>query len=156
MKAKFVVSIMVVAIAVASTAVVLFLWSTNSTIIGGGGGDGPMLHDDTLSVELVAEGLDLPTSMHILDDGTVLVLEKNKGQVRVVLDGKLLEEPAVQVDVATGPEQGLLGIAIWNENKDATASVFLYMTEKTIRRTLEILYTSTSMTKMRRGLKTRQ
>ena len=131
MKAKFVVSIMVVAIAVASTAVVLFLWSTNSTIIGGGGGgDGPMLHDDTLSVELVAEGLDLPTSMHILDDGTVLVLEKNKGQVRVVLDGKLLEEPAVQVDVATGPEQGLLGIAIWNENKDATASVFLYMTEK--------------------------
>jgi aldose sugar dehydrogenase len=130
MKAKFVVSIIIVAIAVASTAVVLFLWSTNSTIIGGGRGGGPMLHDDTLSVELVAEGLDLPTSMRFLDDDTVLVLEKNKGQVRVVLDGKLLEEPAVQVDVATGPEQGLLGIAIWNEKKDTTSSVFLYMTEK--------------------------
>jgi glucose/arabinose dehydrogenase len=129
MRAKFVVSIMIVAIAVASTAVVLFLMSTNSTIIGGGGG-GPMLHDDTLSVELVAEGLDLPTSMHFLDDDTVLVLEKNKGQVRVVLDGKLLEEPAVQVEVATGPEQGLLGIAIWNEKKDTASSVFLYMTEK--------------------------
>jgi len=128
MKAKFVVSIMIVAIAVASTAVVLFLMSTNSTIIGGGGG--PMLHDDTLSVDLVVEGLDSPTSMHFLDDGTVLVLEKNKGQVRVVLDGKLLEEPAVQVDVATGPEQGLLGIAIWNEKNDTTSSVFLYMTEK--------------------------
>ncbi len=133
MRAKFVVSIMIVAIAVASTAVVMFLMSTNSTSIGGGGGGGgdPMLHDDTLSVELVAEGLDLPTSMHFLDDDTVLVLEKNKGQVRVVLDGKLLEEPAVQVDVATGPEQGLLGIAIWNEKKDdTTSSVFLYMTEK--------------------------
>jgi glucose/arabinose dehydrogenase len=134
MRAKFVVSIMIVAIAVASTAVVLSLMSTNSTIIGrggGGGGGGPILHDDTFSVELVAEGLDLPTSMHFLDDDTVLVLEKNKGQVRVVLNGKLLEEPAVQVDVATGPEQGLLGIAIWNENKDdTTSSVFLYMTEK--------------------------
>ena len=132
MRAKFVVSIMIVAIAVASTAVVLFLMSTNSTIIGrGGGGGGPMLHDDTLSVELVAEGLDLPTSMHFLDDGTVLVLEKNKGQVRVVLDGKLLEEPAAQVEVATGPEQGLLGIAIWNGKKNDTASsVFLYMTER--------------------------
>jgi glucose/arabinose dehydrogenase len=131
MKAKFVVSIMIVAIAVASTALVLFLMSTNSTSIGGGGGGGgPMLRDDTLSVELVAEGLDLPTSMHFLDDDTVLVLEKNKGQVRVVLDGKLLEEPAVQVDVATGPEQGLLGIAIWNEKKDTASSVFLYMTEK--------------------------
>jgi aldose sugar dehydrogenase len=134
MRAKFAVSILIVAIAVASTAVVLFLMSTNSTIIGGGGGGGggPILHDDTLSVELVAEGLDLPTSMHFLDDDTVLVLEKNKGQVRVVLDGKLLEEPAVQVDVATGPEQGLLGIAIWNGKKkdDTTSSVFLYMTEK--------------------------
>jgi glucose/arabinose dehydrogenase len=134
MRTKFAVSIMIVAIAVASTAVVLFLMSTNSTIIGRGGeggGSGPMLHDDTLSVELVAEGLDLPTSMHFLDDGTVLVLEKNKGQVRVVLNGKLLEEPAVEVDVATGPEQGLLGIAIWNEKKDdTTSSVFLYMTEK--------------------------
>jgi glucose/arabinose dehydrogenase len=46
------------------------------------------------------------------------------------LDGKLLEEPAVQVEVATGPEQGLLGIAIWNEKKDTASSVFLYMTEK--------------------------
>jgi glucose/arabinose dehydrogenase len=139
MKAKFVVSIMIVAIAVASTAVVLFLMSTNSTIIGGGG-DGPMLHDDTLSVEVVAEGLDLPTSMHFLDDDTVLVLEKNKGQVRVVLDGKLLEEPAVQVDVATGPEQGLLGIAIWNEKKDTTSSVFLYMTENYQKNTRNLVY----------------
>jgi hypothetical protein len=75
MRAKFVVSIMIVAIAVVSTAVVLFLMSTNSTIIGGGGGGagGPILHDDTLSIELVAEGLDLPTSMHFLDDDTVLV-----------------------------------------------------------------------------------
>jgi glucose/arabinose dehydrogenase len=93
-----------------------------------------MLHDDTLAVELVAEGLDSPTSMRFLDDSTLLVLEKNKGQVRVILDGKVLEEPAIQVGVASGPEQGLLGIAIWNGGNDTTTtttttSVFLYLTE---------------------------
>jgi glucose/arabinose dehydrogenase len=46
------------------------------------------------------------------------------------LDGKvLLEEPAIQVGVATGPEQGLLGIAIWNGGNDTTTSVFLYLTQ---------------------------
>lgn len=131
MRTKFVLSVIVVAsIAVASIAiVVLFLRSTNPTIIVWEPEDSPMLHDDTLAVELVAEGLDSPTSMRFLDDSTLLVLEKNKGQVRVVLDGKVLEEPAIQVGVATGPEQGLLGIAIWNGANDTTTSVFLYLTE---------------------------
>jgi glucose/arabinose dehydrogenase len=130
MRSKFVLSVIVVAsIAVASIAVVLFLRSTNPTIIVWEPEDGPMLHDDTLAVELVAEGLDSPTSMRFLDDSTLLVLEKNKGQVRIVLDGKVLEEPAIQVGVATGPEQGLLGIAIWNGANDTTTSVFLYLTE---------------------------
>jgi len=130
MRSKFVLSVIVVAsIAVASIAVVLFLRSTNPTIIVWKPEDSPMLHDDTLAVELVAEGLDSPTSMRFLDDSTLLVLEKNKGQVRVVLDGKVLEEPAIQVSVAIGPEQGLLGIAIWNGANDTTTSVFLYLTE---------------------------
>ena len=133
MRTKFVLSVIVVAsIAIASiTIVVLFLRSTNPTVIGWEPEDGPMLHDDTLAVELVAEGLDSPTSIRFLDDSTLLVLEKNKGQVRVVLDGKvLLEEPAIQVGVATGPEQGLLGIAIWNGGNDTTTtSVFLYLTQ---------------------------
>lgn len=140
MRTKFVVSVMVVAIAVASIAVVvLILRSTNPTTIIVWGG--PMLHDNTLDVELIAEGLDSPTSMRFLDDdgGTLLVLEKNSGQVRVVLDGKLLEEPAIQVEVATGPEQGLLGIAIWNE-KNYTTSVFLYLTENYQGNTRNLVY----------------
>ncbi|MDQ4013176.1 MAG: PQQ-dependent sugar dehydrogenase, partial [Thermoproteota archaeon] len=100
--------------------------STNPAIIVWGD---PALHDDTLAVELVAEGLDSPTSMQFLDDDTLLVLVKNEGRVRVVLDGRLLEEPAVQVRVATGPEQGLLGIAIWKGKNDAPSSVFLYQTQ---------------------------
>jgi glucose/arabinose dehydrogenase len=129
MRTKFVLSVMVASVAVASIGTVVFLRSTNPTIIVWGPEGGPMLHDDTLAVELVAEGLDSPTSMRFLDDSTLLVLEKNKGQVRAVLDGKLLEEPAIQVEVATGPEQGLLGIAVWNGGNDTTSSVFLYLTE---------------------------
>jgi aldose sugar dehydrogenase len=129
MRTKFVLSIIVAAaVAVASITVVLFLMSTNPTIIVWGPEGGPMLHDDMLAVQLVTEGLDSPTSMRFLDDGTIIVLEKNSGQVRVVLDGKLMEEPALQVNVATGSEQGLLGIAIWNGENDTT-SVFLYLTE---------------------------
>jgi glucose/arabinose dehydrogenase len=134
MRTKFVLSVIIVAcVVIASIAMVLlFMRSTNPAIIVWGG---PALHDDTLAVELVAEGLDLPTSMQFLDDDTLLVLEKNEGNVRVVLDGRLLEEPAVQVRVATGPEQGLLGIAIWkgdnnDDNTTTTSSVFLYLTEK--------------------------
>ena len=96
-----------------------------------------------LALELVAEGLGSPISMRFLDDGTILILEKNNGQVRVVLDGKLLEEPAIQVEVANGAEQGLLGIATWTE-KNYTTSVFLYLTEnyedKTRNRVYKYIY----------------
>lgn len=68
--------------------------------------------DPELAVELVAEGLEYPTSMRFLPDGNMLVLEKNSGEVRLVSEGRLVEEPVLRVDVATGVEQGLLGIAI--------------------------------------------
>jgi glucose/arabinose dehydrogenase len=99
----------------------------------------PVLRDDRLAIELVAEGLDFPTSMHFLDDNTILVLEKNRGRVRVILDGELLEEPAMQLQVANGSEQGLLGITIWNEANDNT-SVFLYLTESQGYQTENIVY----------------
>jgi aldose sugar dehydrogenase len=131
MRTKFVLSVIIVAcvVIVSIAMVLLFMRSTNPTINLWGG---PTLHDDTLAVELVAEGLDSPTSMQFLDDDTLLVLEKNEGRVRVVLDGRLLEEPAVQVRVATGPEQGMLGIATSNGDNNATtfSSVFLYLTER--------------------------
>jgi glucose/arabinose dehydrogenase len=110
-KNKFVLSIMIAA-AVAGIAVAVFMIFTSPTTVAWELKSEPMLHDDRLVVELVAEGLDSPTSMRFLGDSAILVLEKNKGQVRVVLDGKLLEEPVIQVEAATDAEQGLLGIAI--------------------------------------------
>jgi glucose/arabinose dehydrogenase len=87
----------------------------------------PLLHDPELAVELVADGLEFPTSMRFLGDGSILVLQKNDGQVRLVLDGRLLDEPVLQVDVAEEGERGLLGIAVWDGGNGT--SVFLYMTE---------------------------
>ncbi len=140
MKNKFVLSIIVAAVAASVTGIVvaLVLMSISPTTIVWEPKSGPVLHDGMLAVELVAEGLDLPTSMHFLDDDTILVLEKNKGQVRIVFDGKLLEEPAIEVEVATGAEQGLLGIAIWNEQNGP--SVFLYLTENHEDKTRNLIY----------------
>ena len=139
MRTKFLLSIVVFAAAtVAGIVLALFLMSINPTTIIWGPKSGPVLHDDMLALELVAEGLDLPTSMRFLDDGTILVLEKNNGQVRVVSDGKLLDEPAIDVEVATAVEQGLLGIAIWNGVNDT--SVFLYLTENYEDKTRNVIY----------------
>ena len=80
----------------------------------------PVLSDKSLRVELVAEGLSFPTSMRFLGDD-ILVLQK-EGQVRLVSQGKLYEVPLLQLDVASGAEQGLLGIAAWED------SVLLYFT----------------------------
>lgn len=139
MRTKFLLSIVVfAAVTVAGIVLALFLMSINPTTIIWGPKSGPVLHDDMLALELVVEGLDLPTSMRFLDDGTILVLEKNNGQVRVVSDGKLLDEPAIDVEVATAVEQGLLGIAIWNGENDT--SVFLYLTENYEDKTRNVIY----------------
>ena len=129
MKDKFAFYIRITAIAAAVGIVVtLFLMSTEpmSSVISPKGS--PVLHDETLAVDLVAEGLDSPTSMSFIDNGSILVLEKNSGRVRIVSDGKLLNEPVIEIEVAEGAEQGLLGIATWKEVNDT--SVFLFLTEK--------------------------
>jgi aldose sugar dehydrogenase len=139
MRTKFLLSIVVFAAAtVAGIALALFLMSIDPTTVVWAPKSGPVLHDDMLVLELVVEGLDLPTSMRFLDDGTILVLEKNNGQVRVVSDGKLLEEPAIDIEVATGAEQVLLGIAIWNVENDT--AVFLYLTENYEDKTRNVIY----------------
>jgi glucose/arabinose dehydrogenase len=128
-----------IAAAVAGIALAVFMIFTSPTTVAWELKSEPMLHDDRLVVELVAEGLDSPTSMRFLDDSAILVLEKNKGQVRVVLDDKLLEEPVIQLEAATDAEQGLLGIAIWNRKND-TNSVFLYLTENYDNKTRNLVY----------------
>ena len=84
----------------------------------------PTLKDPNLQVETIVEGLSWPTSMDIIDNNNILVLEKEKGTVRLVSNGILQETPVLEVDVNSRSERGLLGIAIINND-----NVFLYYTE---------------------------
>src|SRR5687768_8648181 len=56
-------------------------------------------------------GLDEPTAMTFAPDGRIFVTEKG-GDVRVVKNGKLLDEPALSIRVDTYFERGLDGIVL--------------------------------------------
>ena len=71
--------------------------------------------------QLTTDELNLPTGIDFLAEDDILVIEKNTGQVKRILDGKVLNEPVLDVNVATDTAQGLLGIAILN-TKDLTNS----------------------------------
>jgi aldose sugar dehydrogenase len=89
----------------------------------------PQLRDSNLSIELVASGIESPTSMAFLGLDDILVLEKDKGTVQRIVNGEILEEPVLDVNVNGKDERGLLGIAV---SKNASANktyVFLYYTE---------------------------
>jgi aldose sugar dehydrogenase len=93
----------------------------------------PSVVGDDLNIEAVVEGLSSPTGMTFLDDNNILVLEK-RGNVRLVANGILQEQPILHVPVNAEGESGLLGVAISNgsagSNQDITnTNVFLYYTE---------------------------
>ena len=93
---------------------------------------GPILNDQNLTAEVVAEGLALPTTMAFLGPDNILVLEKNNGTVRQIINGNLLPEPILEVNVATENERGMLGIAVDKNRATANSTyVFLYFTEST-------------------------
>ena len=86
--------------------------------------------DPNLKVELVAQGLKLPTSMAFLGPGDILVLEKESGTVQRIVNGKMLPQPLLQVPVSTTSERGMLGIAVAkHSNGVPTTYVFLYYTK---------------------------
>jgi glucose/arabinose dehydrogenase len=100
---------------------------------------GPTLNDPNLKVEQVLyRAFDDPTSMAFLGPNDILVLEKNTGKVHRIVNGKILPQPLLDVNVANQAERGMLGIAIANDNGNSdsdsntntnTRHVFLYYTE---------------------------
>jgi hypothetical protein len=103
---------------------------------------GPTLNDPNLKVEqIINTGLKSTTSMAFLGPNDILVLEKDTGIVHRILNGKILLQHLLDVNVANEAERGLLGIAIANGSNDENAEnenrnantdnihVFLYYTE---------------------------
>lgn len=66
---------------------------------------------DTLRVETVAEGLEVPWDLAFTPDRRILITER-PGRIRVFQDGELLPEPYATLDVAHVSEAGLMGIAL--------------------------------------------
>jgi glucose/arabinose dehydrogenase len=91
----------------------------------------PVINDSNLKLETVGRGLVLPTQMAFVGPDDILVLQKDNGIVKRIVNGVTLDEPVLDVNVATAYERGLLGIAIAkNHNETATNPiVFLYYTE---------------------------
>ena len=87
----------------------------------------PYVSDPNLKAEVVAQGLDTPTTMAFLGPDDLLVLEKDKGTVMRIVNGRISDKPLLDVDVANSVERGLCGIAI--SKNDSTTYVFLYFTE---------------------------
>src|ERR671933_2993065 len=84
--------------------------------------------DPNLKLELVTQGLKLPTSMAFLGPNDILVLEKESGTVQRIVNGKMLPQPLLQVPVSTTSERGMLGIAVAKHSNGPTY-VFLYYTK---------------------------
>jgi Glucose/sorbosone dehydrogenases len=93
----------------------------------------PVINDPELKLDLISEGLQLPTQMAFLGPGDILVLEKDSGIVKRIVNGTVMAEPVLDVNVATAFERGLLGIALAKNDNNTTQGnhriVYLYYTE---------------------------
>jgi aldose sugar dehydrogenase len=96
-------------------------------------GSQPIINDPSLKADLVFQGLRNPTSMAFLGRNDILVLEKDQGTVQRIVNGHLLPQPVLHVNVATKGERGMLGIAIAKHRANGTIDrfVFLYYTQST-------------------------
>jgi aldose sugar dehydrogenase len=102
------------------------------------GAEGPIITDPAIKAEIVVQGLELPTSMAFLGPDDILVLEKNKGTVQRIINGTMLPEPLLDVNVSTASERGMIGIAVSGSNRTganlqegnlSSTYVFLYYTQ---------------------------
>jgi len=103
--------------------------------------DIPTIKDPDLKAITVVQGLKRPTSMAFLGPDDFLVLEKNSGIVKRIVNGNILGSPMLDVAVANDKERGLLGAAVQlnigdikhiNDNdskKGNNTYVYLYFTE---------------------------
>jgi glucose/arabinose dehydrogenase len=92
----------------------------------------PIINDPNLKLELVGKGLLLPTQMAFVGQDDILVLQKDNGIVKRIVNGTVLDEPVLDVNVATAFERGLLGIAIAKDHNETAPNsniVYLYYTE---------------------------
>ncbi len=91
---------------------------------------GPEVVDPNLRVRTVVSGLVTPTSIAFLAPNDFLVLEKNTGQVKRVVNGAV-QSVALDLSVNNASERGLLGIAL-HPSFPTNRGVYLYWTCRSV------------------------
>lgn len=76
----------------------------------------PIIKDPNLKIVTVVEGLKKPTSMAFLGENDFLVLEKNNGIVKRIVNESILLPAVLDVSVANEKERGMLGVAVHSKN----------------------------------------
>ncbi len=89
--------------------------------------DGPQMLDRHLDVRAVVTGLNVPTTMAFIGRQDILVLEKNSGQVKRIVNG-VLDTIVLDLAVNFGSERGLLGIAL-HPDFPTNPGVYLFWTQ---------------------------
>jgi glucose/arabinose dehydrogenase len=87
---------------------------------------GPQMLDPSLRVRTVVSGLELPIGLAFLGSNDMLVLEKDNGRVKRVVNGAVTAT-VLDLGVNRNSERGLLGIALHPEFPD-NPGVYLYWT----------------------------
>jgi aldose sugar dehydrogenase len=115
----------------------LFGIAITLTLLGGGAATdrapaqaepGPALLAPNLELRTVVDGLELPTSIAFVGSNDLLVLEKNSGKVKRVVNGVVQSTDALDLPVNFGSERGLLGIAL-HPDFPTNPGVYLFWTE---------------------------
>ena len=87
----------------------------------------PTVLDSELGVRPVVTGLTTPTGMAVLGPEQFLILEKNTGQVKHVVNG-VVQNTLIDLAVNSASERGLLGIAL-DPNFRLNRAVYLYWSQ---------------------------
>jgi glucose/arabinose dehydrogenase len=98
---------------------------------------GPTLLDANLELRTRGSGLVTPTSIAFLGANDILVLEKNSGMVKRVVNG-VVTATVLDLAVNFASERGLLGIAL-HPDFPANPSVYLFWTESTTGADTDVL-----------------
>jgi aldose sugar dehydrogenase len=98
---------------------------------------GPSLLVPNLELRTVVDGLEVPTSIAFLGSNDVLVLEKNSGKVKRVVNGAV-HSTVLDLAVNFGSERGLLGIAL-HPDFPSNPGVYLFWTESTTGSDTDVL-----------------
>src|SRR5262245_43844717 len=93
----------------------------------------PIINDPALKAEIVYQGINFPTNMAFLGPDDILVIEKDTGIIKRIVNGQLFGDVLIDLAVSNKGERGLLGIAIPEAEEDKDRKVFIYYSESPTR-----------------------